>query len=72
MGMNFPEFPHPHYPLCKLYTLLGEQAILAKIVIKLQNSNLMVWSSTQVLIYTISTNFVLRTKHFWCDMSLVR
>ena len=43
MGMNFPEFPHPHCPLCKLYTLLGEQAILAKIVIKLQNSNLMAY-----------------------------
>ena len=64
MGMNFPEFPHPHCPLCKLYTLLGEQAISAKIVIKLQNSNLMVWSSTQVLIYTISTKFFFKNKTF--------
>ena len=40
MNMNFPEFPHPHCPLCKLFNLLGEQALSAKIVNKLQNSNL--------------------------------
>ena len=40
MSMNFPEIPYPHCHLCKLFNLLGEQALSAKIVIKLQNSNL--------------------------------
>ena len=75
MNMNFPEIPYPHCPLCKLFTLLGEQALSAEIVIKLQNSNLIglvKYPSTDLYNLYQNFSFFLRTKHFWCDMSLVR